>query len=157
MDRWARRALEALFWWGAALGIWLLSLSAVPTSELVVATLASLPCGIVAVAGRLATQHAWTMRPGWLVPVLLLPVSIVTDTCEVLLSAVTRRPGRFETVSVGGGLGTGALPEGRRAAATFWVTVTPGSYIIDIDPDSGQALLHAVSTHGPPMERLATR
>ena len=157
MDRWARFTLEALFWWGAALGVWLLSLSAVSTPELVVATLVSLPCGVLAVAGRVATSHAWTLRPAWLVPLLLVPVSIVTDTVEVLLSAATRKPGQFETMEVGGGSGGGALPEARRAAATFWVTVTPGSYVVDIDPDSGQALVHRLSRHGPPTERLATR
>lgn len=157
MSRWLPRALEALFWWCAALGIWLLSLSAVSTSELVVATLVSLPCGALAVAGRLASRHAWKARPGWVLPVLLAPLTIVTDSVQVLSSAVTGGAGRFERVPVGGGTGSGPLPEGRRAAATFWLSITPGSYVVDIDPATGEALLHVVAERGPSMVGVATR
>jgi multisubunit Na+/H+ antiporter MnhE subunit len=157
VKRWGNRAAEVLFWWGGCLGIWLLSLSSVSTEELIVAVLASLPCGILAVAGRVATRHAWTVRPGWFKALLVIPVSIVTDTFEVLASAVTGRPGRFQQREVGGGRGIGVVPESRRGAATYWVTISPGSYIVDIDPDSGHALLHVVADHGPPTERIATR
>ncbi len=157
MRRWAALVLEALVWWALCLGVWLVSLSAVSTQELVVATLVSLPCGVLAVAGRLATRHAWHLRPEWLLPVLVLPAAIVCDTVEVLASAVRRRPGRFVRLAVGSGAGRGAGPEGRRALATFWVSVTPGSFVTDIDPDSGEALVHVLAERGPRMERIATR
>ena len=144
-------------WCGLCLGIWLITLSAVSTQELVVAVLVSLPCGVLAVAGRVATQRAWHLRPAWLVPIVVLPVAIVSDTVQVLGSAVLRRSGRFEIIPVDGGRGRGPKVEARRAIAAFWVTVTPGSFVVDIDPETGDALVHVLAERGPSIQRLATR
>jgi multisubunit Na+/H+ antiporter MnhE subunit len=139
------------------LGVWLITLSAVSMEDLVVATLVSFPCGVLAVVGRVATRHTWGLRPVWLVPLLTLPIAIVSDTFQVLSSAVLRRPGRFDSIAVGGGVGDGARAQGRRAIASFWVTVTPGSLVADIDPGTGEALIHVLAERGPRMQRLATR
>ena len=52
MAVWLARILEVVFWWAACLGVWLVSLSAVSGQDLLVSVLVSLPCGVIAVAGR---------------------------------------------------------------------------------------------------------
>lgn len=157
MNEWARRALEALLWWGICWGIWLLSLSELAGDEMVMAALCAIPCALLAVAGRIAAEHAYGLRPGWLLPALAFPAAVVSDTVQVLASAVTRRAGRFETIPVSGARGHGALPEGRRAIAGLFITVTPGSFLADIDPDTGEAVVHVLAERGPSMARLAGR
>lgn len=157
MRRWPLRVAEALLWWALCLGVWVVSLSAVSTAELIVAAAVSLPCGALAVAGRVSAHHAWGLRLRWLVPVLSMPAAIVGDTFSVLRSVVRRDPGHFARVEVGEGRGRGSRPEGRRVASTFWISVAPGSYVVDIDPDTGEALLHVLGSGRPRMERIATR
>jgi hypothetical protein len=155
--RLATLSLEVLVWWGLTLGVWLITLSAVSAQEAEVAVPVALLCGVVAVAGRRAADNVWGLRPGWLLPLAALPVTVVSDTAQVLASAVTRRAGRFEEVPVHGGKGSGPAAAGRRALATFLVGASPGSYVVDIDPDTGDAKLHVASSRGPKMQRIATR
>ncbi|MHB2022705.1 MAG: hypothetical protein ACYCO3_05160 [Mycobacteriales bacterium] len=157
MKRLALRALEAGLWWGIAFGIWLLSLSALSGQEITVAALVSLPCGVIAVAARLVTQHSWGLRSAWLRPALWLPLAIVTDSAQVFASVFRRNCGEFRRVSVSEAVGHGPGPQGRRAFATFFVSVTPGSYVADIDPETGEALVHVLSKGGPSMVKAATR
>jgi multisubunit Na+/H+ antiporter MnhE subunit len=156
---WPARTAEVVVWWAACLGIWLVSLAAVSGSELLVATCASLPCGVLATAGRQAAQERWTLRPRWLLPLLVLPVAIVTDAVQVLASVLPGRRdgGHFTTVAIRGGAGDEPAAAGRRALATLIVSASPGSIIADIDRDSGEALVHVLAGGGPRMERLATR
>jgi multisubunit Na+/H+ antiporter MnhE subunit len=155
--QWLFLAFEALWWWGACLGIWLLSLSAISDGELIVATLSCLPCGLFAVVARRAMGNAWHVRAIWFRPLLIMPVVILTDTVKVFASVLRRDSGQFVSVPVGGGAGDSVHAHGRRAVATFFVTVTPGSYVVDIEPSDGTALLHVLPGGGPSMEKAATR
>ncbi len=117
-----RRLLEALVWSALAYGIWLVSLSAVSAQEYVVGSLCALPCGAAAAGARWAVEGSWTLRPAWLLPLLALPVVIVSDAVQVL-AAPWRRPqgrGRFETVPTAAAGGSVA-GESRRAVATALV------------------------------------
>ena len=163
--RWARRALEAVFWWGACLGVWLISLSALSGPDLLVAATVSLPCGLLAVAAREAAGNAWSLR--WLgrgqrplhrLRVLAaLPVALLADTVQALGSVPARHQGRFRRVPVTDGRGDAASDRARRAAATLAVSLTPGSLVVDIHPETGEALVHVLSEHGPDMAGLGTR
>jgi multisubunit Na+/H+ antiporter MnhE subunit len=45
---------------------------------------------------------------------------------------------------------------GRRAMAAVLMSATPGAYVVDIDPDAGTALVHAVGPASP-IEGSVTR
>ena len=162
---WARRGLEAVFWWAACLGVWLISLSALSGEELLLATVVSLIPAVLAVAVRETAGNTWSLRwlrpdrrlPGRLGALAALPVILVADTIQALGSVPARHQGRFRRVPVGDARGDAPASRGRRAAATLAISVTPGSVVADIDPETGEALVHVLSEHGPDMVDMATR
>ncbi|HLH29225.1 MAG TPA: hypothetical protein VKW77_09925, partial [Acidimicrobiales bacterium] len=86
-----------------------------------------------------------------------LPVVIVSDAVQVL-AAPWRRPqgrGRFETVPTAAAGGSVA-GESRRAVATALVSSTPGSYVLDVDPETGDMLVHRLASRGPRIDHLVT-
>lgn len=150
----ARRAVEVVVWWALAYAVWLLSLSTVPLQELAVAALCALPCGVAAAGARWAIGESWAVKPRWLRPMLVLPFAIVSDAIQVLFSALRLQPseGRFQRVP-SSATGSDAHARGRRALATGLVTASPGSYVLDVDPDSGEMLIHSLASRGPRIER----
>lgn len=149
-----RVLVEIAVWWALSLGVWLMSLSAVSSEEYIVAVLASLPCGVAAAGARWAIGESWTLRPAWLAPALLLPVAVFTDAAQVLASPLwsRRRGGRFSTIATGHA-GDSARARAGRAVATMIVSTTPGTYVLDIDPDSGEMLVHSLAPKGPSVEK----
>lgn len=146
-------AVEVLLWWAAAYSVYLLSLSTAPLQELLLGAAVSLPCALAAVGARRATRDRWVLAGRWLRPGLAFPAALLTDTATVLAAAVRpSRRGRFETVATG----TAAddpRARSQRAVATFWMSVTPGSYVLDTDPATGRLLVHSLSGPGPSMGR----
>jgi multisubunit Na+/H+ antiporter MnhE subunit len=142
-----------MVWWGLCVGVWVVSLSAVPRVEVVVAALVSLPCGVLAVVARTAAGNAWTFRLRWFRAAWLLPPAIVKDVIQVLSLVRPGRQGtgRFAPLAISEGDGEGSRPQGRRALSTLLVTSTPGTIVIDIEPDTGRALVHEV---GPGRSQL---
>lgn len=141
-------AAEVAWWWGASLGVWLLSLSTVSGSELLVATPASFLCGLLAVVARRAMRAAWRPSPGDLPPLGRALPAIFADAAAVVLAALRRRPGGFRTLELTGGRGDGARPAARRAVATFVLSLAPGTYVVDLDPADGRALVHELDRRG---------
>ena len=159
MSVWLARIVEVILWWGACLGIWLVSLSAISGQELLVSVLVSLPCGVAALVGRLAATNRWGFHPSWLRGAVLLPVTIVSDAIQVLASVLLApsRQGDFVKVRISHGAGDTPEAEGRRTVATFLTTITPASIVTDVDPDTGEALVHVIPVRGPHMEQVAAR
>ncbi|HET6917219.1 MAG TPA: Na+/H+ antiporter subunit E [Acidimicrobiales bacterium] len=159
MAVWLARILEVVFWWAACLGVWLVSLSAISGQELLVAVLLSFPCGVLALVGRLAASNKWELKASWLRGAAVLPLAIVNDAFQVLFQVLRspRQRGRFVKVSIAGGVGHGPRADGRRALSTILTTMTPSSVVTDIDPDTGEALVHLIPIRGPHMEKAATR
>lgn len=159
MSVWLARVVEVLFWWGACLGVWLVSLSAISGQELLVSVIVSLPCGVLALTGRLAASNRWGLRLSWLKGAAVVPLAIINDAFQVLFQ-VFRSPkhhGEFVRIPISGGAGDGPLADGRRAVATMLTTLTPSSVVADIDPETGEALVHVIPVRGPHMERVAAR
>ncbi len=138
-------------WWAVLVGVWLLTLSTVSPPELAVAGAAALPCAVAATVGRHVVDGRWRVRLRWLRWLVLLPVAVVADTCRVLVLPL-RGPA--------GGQGRGQLrtiplpdtPPGdatRRALATIVVSITPGTFVVDADPDADQLVAHSL-VGGPP-------
>jgi multisubunit Na+/H+ antiporter MnhE subunit len=139
--------LELLVWWVATTGVWIVSLSAYASQDLIAALACGLPCAILAVLARRAVRLA-ARPPGELLRWLAaLPWSIAVDTARVL--ALPWRPkarstaGEFRRMPIGPP-GTSAAAVGRRSAAALLMSSTPGAYVVDVDPDTGTALVHAV-------------
>lgn len=149
----AARVVEIVVWWAVTYAVWLISLSTVPLQELLLVAGCSLPCGIAAAGARWAIRDSWWVRVSWLKPMLVLPVAIVTDAAQVLVAGLLRRRGSFQTISTGTG-GDSSSARGRRALTIGLITSTPGSYVLDIDPESGDILLHSLASRGPRMERM---
>jgi hypothetical protein len=134
-----------------AFSVWMISLSVAPLQEYLLAAGCAIPCGVGAVVARRAVGDSWTLRPGWLRPLLLLPVAVLTDTLAVLRSGL-RPQGRVQ--SMAGPPGAGPVSRSGRAVATMLVSVTPASFVLDAE--SG-IIYHSVAGPGPSMARAVER
>ena len=159
MAVWLARILEIVFWWAACLGVWLVSLSAISGQDLLVAVLVSLPCGVIAVAGRLAAKNRWGFDPVWVRSAVVLPFAIVNDAVQLIVRVLLAPGTRGELVKVPITDAAGRTPraDGRRGVATFLTTMTPSSIVTDVDPETGDALVHVIQVRGPRMEEVAGR
>jgi multisubunit Na+/H+ antiporter MnhE subunit len=150
---------ELLVWWCVSVGVWMVSLSAYSGQDLVVAVACGLPCAGMAVLTRRAVRADARPPAAALRWLAVLPWSVVVDAVRVL--ALPWRPrarssaGSFRRLPM---QATGSSPRavGRRAAASLLVSSTPGAYVVDVDPGSGTALVHAVGPASP-IERQVTR
>lgn len=148
---------EALTWAGVCFGVWVATLSALTAPELWLGAGVSVGCGVLAVAGRRSLGDRWAAPSRWLRPALLLPVAVPLDAARAFWSVLRRDPGRFASVPVAGGRGTGAVAEGRRATYVLLTSATPGSVVLDVDPDTGEALVHLVGGGWPDLAHRAAR
>lgn len=153
--------LEIGWWWGAAVGVWLLTLSAVTWPELVAAAVCGLPCGLVARAGRHAMQSRWRPRlrwAGWLPP---LAAAVIADTARVLALAARQatgrgRPGRLTELRLPPGE-PGPVAAARRALTAFALSATPGTIAVDSDPEEDVLVIHSVAGGWPRLEEKVSR
>src|ERR1700749_1320075 len=85
MSRLMVRTLSGVVSWSlAAVGIWLLTLSAVSWSELLVGSGCSVAVGVIAVAAQRAVGASWSPSRATLRPLYSLPFAIASDTVQVL-------------------------------------------------------------------------
>lgn len=156
-----RQLAELLFWWAAATGIWLLTLSSMSLPEVSISAAAGLPCAVLAIAARRAVGGSWPPRPAWVRWAAPLPVAVVADGARVL--------GRAAGVLVGRRIEKGEirpvqLPrerpaprrQSREAMAVALTNAAPGTVVIDLDDDSGRMLLHALGSGSPSMDEAVT-
>ncbi len=137
----------------AALGIWLLTLSALSWGELFVGAGCSVVVGVIAVAAQRAVGTSWKRHAASLRPLVVLPFAITSDAMQVLtlpLRPRRRRGGQFETMVLDAA-GSSSQAQTRRALATLATTVTPASIVVDVD-DEGVMTLHRLPTIGLRME-----
>jgi len=149
-------AAEAAAWAAVAFGFWVVTLSQISSEEVVVAAGCAVLCGVAAVGARWAIQDSWSFDPRWLGSLWRLPIVLFTDAAQVLAAPWQphRSPGDFETVPAGAG-GDSARARGRRVVAALAVSVTPGTFAVDIDPTSGDLLVHRLARRGPSSEDAA--
>lgn len=149
-----RVVVEILAWWAVAFSVWMISLSTAPLQEYLLAVGCGLLAALTAFWARRALGTSWSLRIRWLSPLLSAPVIAVTDAVQVFRAVI--RPGqsggRFETVRTGA-VGDGPEARSRRAVATWLMSVTPGSYVLDADPETGDLLVHTLADRGPSMEK----
>jgi multisubunit Na+/H+ antiporter MnhE subunit len=149
-----RQLPEIALWWAACVGTWLLTLSSVSTPDLVAAVVSGLPCAVLAVLARRAVRGPLAPRTAWLRWLLPVPVAVLADSVRVLGAAAAALVGRRIPQ---GDLRRVTLPrddsdrdwQNRQAAAVVLVSASPGSVVLDIDPDSGETLVHELATGRP--------
>ena len=156
------RGLELIWWWGALVGIWLITLSSVDLSEVMVSAICALPCALAALAARPAMGARWAPRLRWLGWAAPLLAAVMADAGRVLTLPPRRAvnaqrwDGEFRTTS---------LPENeptetslaRRALATMIVSATPATFVVDADPEQSRLLVHSLVTARPRMEQVVSR
>ena len=154
-------AAEVLWWWLAACGVWLLTLSSVNAAELVVSLACALPCGLAARAARIALGARWRLRPRWVWWLAPLVVALFVDAARVLLLAVRRHDvereaGRLVDVPLPDGE-TEDVASGRAALATLVMSTTPGTLVVQGDPERRVLTLHSLVPAGSWLERAVRR
>lgn len=143
-----QRLAEIACWSAVCLGVWVLTLSSVPTPELIIGVPAAVVCGAGAVGARSLVGGRWTVRPRWGIWLLQLVASAPVETAQILWAAVRRSRGR--TVAV-------ELPEdeskvvasSRRAIATVLLSASPGSYVAHSDFERRRIEVHRLGRGAP--------
>jgi multisubunit Na+/H+ antiporter MnhE subunit len=157
-----RHVPEVALWWAACTGTWLLTLSSVSTPELVAALAAGLACAGVAVLARRAVRGPLHPRPAWLRWLLPVPVAVLADSVRVLGVAGGVLLGRRIP---DGELRRVTLPrdpdpadwQNRQAAAVVLVSASPGTVVLDVDADTGEALVHDLAGGRPDLLEAVRR
>lgn len=150
-------AVELVAWWCLAVGVWMLSLSAYSSQDLIVAVACGVPCAAAAAAARRAVRGAWRAPAAALRWAVVLPWSVALDTARVLtLPWTARRSTAGELHEVELAAGDSAAAAGRRALAAVLMSATPGAYVVDIDATSGTAVVHRIVATSP-IERVISR
>lgn len=155
-----RAGIEIAAWWVAGLLIWTATLSSVSTAELVAGALAA---GICAVLARIA-RRAMGGQPGlsprmwlrWLGWAVLVPVAAVADLLRLVrwLAAGAAEPtSAARAVSVPVPAGSGAKAITWRQGAALAVSSTPGSVVLQIEPDDGCLRLDQLVSGWPGLDR----
>ncbi len=147
-------------WWTALAVIWLLLVGSFHYDELIVGAAAS----AVAATAATAVHHRGYIRfwpqASWLQEVPSLIATIAVD-CGLLADALWRRavrgePVRGSTIRVpfhhGGDNGRDGA---RRALVNLAVSITPNTYVVDIDPEGDSLLVHQLVSQ--PLDRVLRR
>jgi hypothetical protein len=150
---------EIVVWWLLTGAVWLATVSSITSAELAVAAACTLPCAVAARAARRANRGRWRFRVGWLrwAPMVLREVPL--QACQAWAYAlralpairVRRRRGVISAVALP--TEPAATAAARRAAAVLAFATTPGTVVLDSDPDDATVLMHRVR---PRPGRLAT-
>lgn len=161
---WARvasAAAEIAWWWGAAVAIWTLTLSSVPPQELIAAASCGLPCALAARTGRKAVGGCWRPRPRWTAWLLPLLISVPADAVRLLgvtvRQLVTRSdPGELREIK----MPAGEAPDvaaARHAMAVLTVSVTPGTFVVDSNPEEDTIVVHTLVSGPPHLEEVVRK
>ncbi len=145
--------IETLAWTLVAWGLWLVSLSAVGTPDLLVGGLCALACGAAAAGVRRLVGQHWRPEASLARPLLALPAAVVLDACGALAAPWRRDRGApaVRREHLPGAAGPTARSAARRAVVAAVVSATPASVVLDVRRDSGEITVHTVRAPGRPL------
>jgi multisubunit Na+/H+ antiporter MnhE subunit len=133
--------------WAALFGVWLLLVDSLALPELLVGVVAAAVAAALAEAVREQGYIAFSPRARWLMHAPRVGLQILTD-CGILgvalLQQLTGRRtarGVMHQVPIRYGDASGRAGA-RRAMLNFSVSITPNSYVVDLDEASSTALVH---------------
>jgi Na+/H+ ion antiporter subunit len=136
-----RRLGAWLSWFALLFGLWLLLVGTVQDVELIAGlcagALGATAADVVRSLGLLRFRVEWRwLRLAW------RPLLCVVPEFFLVLAALVRRPrGRFRTIEFPTG-GERAADSGRRAFVVLASSLAPNRLAVDLDPESGEALVH---------------
>jgi hypothetical protein len=136
-----RRAARWAGWFCGLFALWLLLVGTVQDLELVAglcaAAIGATAMEIARIHGPLRVRVEWRwLRRGWRPLLRVLPEFLQ------LLAALVRRPqGTFRELDFPVG-GERAVDSGRRAFAVVAGSLAPNRIVVDVDPETGHALVH---------------
>jgi multisubunit Na+/H+ antiporter MnhE subunit len=149
-----------LAWWVALFVVWLLLVDTVEVQEVLVgAVAASVAAGVAIAVHRRGYIRFWP-RAAWLRETPSLVWEVIVD-CGLLAEAlwrklVCRQPVHGVTIRVPFHHGGDNKRDGaRRALVNFAVSLTPNSYVVDIDPEADSLLVHRLVAG--PLDRTLRR
>jgi multisubunit Na+/H+ antiporter MnhE subunit len=136
-----------LAWWAALAVVWLLLVDTLDPEEILVGAMAASVGATVAVAVHRRGYIRFWPRAAWLREVPKLVRAVIVD-CGLLAVALWRRlvcrqqlHGATIRVPFHHG-GDNGRDGARRALVNFAVSLTPNSYVVDIDPEGDSLLVH---------------
>jgi multisubunit Na+/H+ antiporter MnhE subunit len=136
-----------LAWWAVLLAAWLLLVETVALPELLVGAAAAALAASVAETVRELGYVRFAPRLGWLRHAPRVGAQVLVD-CGILFAALARRlvqgrdvHGVMLRIPVRYG-GDGARDAARRALLNFGVSITPNSYVVDLDGETSTVLIH---------------
>jgi multisubunit Na+/H+ antiporter MnhE subunit len=142
----AARLRFGLAWWAALLAAWLLFVDSLAPAEVVAGVVASALAASLAEAVRERGYVRFSPRLRWLAHAPRVAWQILVD-CWILEVALVRRlrgrrvRGVLYRVPIRYG-GDDSRSAARRALLNFAVSITPNSYVLDLEPDTSVALVH---------------
>jgi Na+/H+ ion antiporter subunit len=147
------RVAAWLSWFAGLFVLWLLLVGTVQDVEriagLCAAALGATVAAVIRTQGLLGYRVEWR----WL-RLLWKPLwRVVPDFFLVLWALVRRSQGRFQRLEFPAG-GERAVDAGRRVFAVVAPSLAPNRLVVDIDPDTGQALVHDLVPSSAPRELL---
>jgi multisubunit Na+/H+ antiporter MnhE subunit len=155
-----RRVRAWLGWWAALALVWVLLVDTFRLDELIVGALAAAIAATVATAVLRRGYIRFSPRAAWLLETPYVVRDVLVD-CVLLAGALWRRTVRRErvrgvTVRVPFHHGDDSGRDGaRRALVNFAVSLTPNSYVVDIDPEGDSLLVHRLVP--VPLDRVLRR
>lgn len=154
-------ALEIGWWWAAAVAIWALTLSSVPDTELITAAACGLPSALAARAARKALGGRWRPRLRWAAWLLPLAVAVPADTARLLAVTIRRiitgeHPGELQEIQMPAGE-PGDVATARHALAVLTVSASPGTFVVDSDPEEDKIVIHTLVSGWPSLGQVVRR
>jgi multisubunit Na+/H+ antiporter MnhE subunit len=148
--------VETTGWVVVCCGIWLATLSSVTVPEVCFAVASSIPCGIVARAGRRSLDASWRFRASWMTWIAPVVATLVAETGELLrMSVGGPHTGRLTTIELPDE--EHQLADGREALASLALCSTPGTIVVDNDPDTHRMTAHELVSRGPDLASVVGR
>ena len=148
-----RRVAVWLAWFGGLFVLWLLLVGTIQDVEgiagLVAAAIGATAAEVVRSNGllRYHVERRWLRRGARQI------VLVVPDFFRVLAALFSRPRGSFRTVPFPTG-GERDIDRGRRALATLAASLGPSRIVVDLDPDTGEVLVHDLLPHAKSAEEL---
>jgi len=146
-NRHRRRPALWFAWWAVLMVVWLLLVDTTDPEELATGAVAAALAATLAAAVHQRGYIRFQPRLRWLRHTPALLWNVVVD-CGLLGGAlwqrvVLRRPVTGTTMRVPFEYGSDSGRDGaRRALVNFAISLTPNSYVIDIDPEAHSLLIH---------------
>jgi hypothetical protein len=147
--------VEMLAWAGVSCVVWLVTLSSVTLPELWFATGASIPCGVLAYAGRRALGASWRFRLRWLTWPAPVAATLLAEVAELWRIGLRPRHGPLTAIDLPDE--EPPLSDGREAAAILALCSTPGSIVADNDPRRHRLTVHRLLAAGPDLRSVVRR